>query len=90
LRCLQHPLSEQPRARARYRHPQGARHQPTPGDGDGGGLGGVTTPAAAYGAFALWELIAIPLAGIVVAVIAAMIPGRWAARTNAVEVLHAE
>jgi len=40
--------------------------------------------------FALWELIAIPLAGIVVAVIAAMIPGRWAARTNAVEVLPAE
>jgi hypothetical protein len=29
-----------------------------------------------------WELIAIPLAGIVVAVVAAMIPGRWAARTN--------
>src|SRR3989449_1266685 len=39
--------------------------------------------------FALWELIAIPLAGIVVAVIAAMIPGRWAARTNAVEVVGA-
>ena len=51
---------------------------------------GVPTPAAAYGAVALWELIAIPLAGIVVAVIAAMIPGRWAARTKAVEVLYAE
>jgi len=89
LRCLQHPLAEQPRARARYRHPQGARHDATPGDRDGR-LGGVATPAAAYGAFALWELIAIPLAGIVVAVIAAMIPGRWAARTNAVEVLYAE
>ncbi len=31
-----------------------------------------------------------PLAGVVVAVAAAMIPGRWAARANVVEVLHAE
>jgi putative ABC transport system permease protein len=53
-------------------------------------IGGNVTPAAAYGAFAYWELIVIPLAGVVVAVAAAMIPGRWAARTNVVEVLHAE
>jgi len=39
---------------------------------------------------AAWELIAIPLLGVVVAIAAAMIPGRWAARTNVVEVLHAE
>jgi len=31
-----------------------------------------------------------PLAGVAVAVAAALIPGRWAARTNVVEVLHAE
>ena len=53
-------------------------------------LGGDNTPAAAYGAFAPWELVAIPLAGVVVAVVAATLPGRWAARTNVVEVLHAE
>ncbi len=54
------------------------------------GLGGDRTPPAAYGAFALWELIAILLAGVTVAVAAAWIPGHWAARTNVVEVLRAE
>jgi putative ABC transport system permease protein len=53
-------------------------------------LGGDATPPAAYGAFAPWELIAIPLAGVAVAIAAALIPGRWAARANVVEVLHAE
>ena len=53
-------------------------------------LGGNITPVAFYDVFAAWELIAIPLTGVVAAVVAAMIPGRWAARTNVVEVLHAE
>jgi len=53
-------------------------------------LGGDDTPAALYDVFAPWELIAIPLAGVAVAVAAAVVPGRWAARTNVVEVLHAE
>ena len=53
-------------------------------------LGGNITPAVFYDVYAPWELIAIPLAGVVVAAVAAMIPGRWAARTNVVEVLHAE
>ena len=51
---------------------------------------GNETPPAAYGVFAAWELIAIPIGGVVVAIAAAMLPGRWAARTNVVEVLHAE
>jgi putative ABC transport system permease protein len=53
-------------------------------------LGGNVTPPVFYDVFATWELIAIPLAGVVVAVAAATIPGRWSARTNVVEVLHAE
>jgi putative ABC transport system permease protein len=53
-------------------------------------LGGNITPLVFYDVFAPWELIAIPLGGIIVAVVAAGIPGRWAARTNVVEVLHAE
>jgi putative ABC transport system permease protein len=55
-----------------------------------GNIGGVDTPSAAYSAYAAWELIAILLGGVAVAVAAAMVPGRWAARTNVVEVLHAE
>jgi len=55
-----------------------------------GNIGGVDTPSAAYGVYAAWELIAILVGGLVVAVAAAMIPGRWAARTNVVEVLRAE
>ena len=53
-------------------------------------LAGNDTPPAAYASFVFWQLIAIPLAGLVVAVAAAMVPGRWAARTNVIEVLHAE
>jgi putative ABC transport system permease protein len=53
-------------------------------------LGGNTTPPVFYDVFATWELIVIPMAGVAVAVAAAAIPGRWAARTNVVEVLHAE
>jgi putative ABC transport system permease protein len=51
---------------------------------------GNDTPPATYNLLASWELVAIPLAGVVVAVVAAVIPGRWAARTRIVEVLHAE
>ena len=53
-------------------------------------LGGDDTPAALYNVYASWELVAIPLAGVAVAVAAALIPGRWAARTNVVEVLRSE
>lgn len=55
-----------------------------------GGFGGVDIPGSAYGRFAPWELVGIPLAGVAVAVAAALIPGRWAARVNVVEALHAE
>jgi putative ABC transport system permease protein len=51
---------------------------------------GNDTPPAAYGVFNPFELVLIPLLGVVVAVAAALIPGRWAARTNVVEILHAE
>jgi putative ABC transport system permease protein len=48
------------------------------------------TPAPMYEVFAVWELLAILLAAVVVAVAAALLPGRWAARTRVIEVLHAE
>jgi putative ABC transport system permease protein len=51
---------------------------------------GNDTPPAAYAVFGPLELVAIPVIGVLVAVAAALIPGRWAARTNVVEVLHAE
>ena len=51
---------------------------------------GNDTPPSAYGAFNPLELILILVLGVAVAVAAALIPGRWAARTNVVEVLHAE
>jgi putative ABC transport system permease protein len=51
---------------------------------------GNDTPPSVYGVFNPLELVLIPLLGVVVAVAAALIPGRWAARTNVVEVLHAE
>jgi hypothetical protein len=35
-------------------------------------------------------LVLIPLASVAVAVTAALIPGRWAARTRVIEILHAE
>ncbi|MBV8194291.1 MAG: FtsX-like permease family protein [Candidatus Dormibacteraeota bacterium] len=55
-----------------------------------GTVGGVGIPSAAYGSFALWELVAILLVAVALAVAAAMIPARWAARTNVIEALHAE
>ena len=51
---------------------------------------GNDTPPGAYGVFSPLELAAIPLLGVIVAICAALIPGRWAARTNVVEVLHSE
>ena len=51
---------------------------------------GNDTPPSAYATFSPVELAAILLLGMAVAVVAALIPGRWAARTNVVEVLHAE
>jgi AcrR family transcriptional regulator len=43
---------------------------------------GNDTPPSVYGVFGPLELIAIPVLGIVVAVAASLIPGRWAARTK--------
>jgi putative ABC transport system permease protein len=51
---------------------------------------GNDTPPSVYGVFNPFELVLIPLLGVVVAVASALIPGRWAARTNVVEVLHSE
>ncbi|HEX7263409.1 MAG TPA: FtsX-like permease family protein [Candidatus Dormibacteraeota bacterium] len=51
---------------------------------------GNETPPSVYGVFNPIELVVIPLLGVAVAVLAALIPGRWAARTNVVEVLHSE
>src|ERR1700674_2769994 len=51
---------------------------------------GNDTPPSVYGVFNLFELIAIPLLGVAVAVVASLLPGRWAAMTNVIEVLHAE
>jgi putative ABC transport system permease protein len=53
-------------------------------------VGGDDTPSALYAVYATWELIAIPLIGVGVAVAAALVPGQWAARANVVQVLHAE
>ena len=53
-------------------------------------IGNNDTPASMYEVFGVWELLAIPLAGVAVAVAAALLPGRWAARTRVIEVLHAE
>ena len=55
-----------------------------------GGIGGNGTPPMMYQVYAPWELVAIPLAGVVIAVAAALVPARWAARTNVIEALHAE
>ena len=51
---------------------------------------GNETPPSVYGVFNPFELVVIPLLGVAVAALAALIPGRWAARTNVVEVLHSE
>ena len=51
---------------------------------------GNDTPPRAYGVFNPFELGVIPLLGVLVAMLAALVPGRWAATTNVVEVLHSE
>jgi putative ABC transport system permease protein len=51
---------------------------------------GNDTPPRAYGVFNPLELAVIPLLAVAVAMLAALVPGRWAARTNVVEVLHSE
>src|SRR2546425_886516 len=51
---------------------------------------GNDTPAAAYSTFSALELLVVLVLGVAVAIVAALIPGRWAARTNVVDVLHAE
>ncbi|HKV89080.1 MAG TPA: ABC transporter permease [Candidatus Dormibacteraeota bacterium] len=51
---------------------------------------GNDTPPSTYNVFGPLELVAIPLLGVGVAVAAAVVPGRWAARTSVVEVLHSE
>jgi len=51
---------------------------------------GNDTPPAAYSVFNPLELLLILVLGVGVAVGAALVPGRWAARTNVVEVLHSE
>ena len=51
---------------------------------------GNDTPPSVYLVFGPLELIAIPVLGVVVAMAASLVPGRWAARTNVVEVLHSE
>jgi putative ABC transport system permease protein len=51
---------------------------------------GNDTPPGAYGVFNPFELALIPLLAVAVAMLAALVPGRWAARTNVVEVLHSE
>jgi putative ABC transport system permease protein len=51
---------------------------------------GNDTPPSGYATFSPVELLVILLLGVAVAVAAALVPGRWAARTNVVEVLRAE
>jgi putative ABC transport system permease protein len=51
---------------------------------------GNDTPPGVYGVFSPFELVLVPLLAVAVAMAAALIPGRWAARTNVVEVLHSE
>jgi putative ABC transport system permease protein len=51
---------------------------------------GNDTPPRAYDVFNPIELTLIPLLGVAVAMLAALVPGRWAAETNVVAVLHSE
>jgi putative ABC transport system permease protein len=51
---------------------------------------GNETPPSTYAVFSPGELTVIPLSGVAVALAAALAPGRWAARTSVVEVLHSE
>ncbi|MBV8992400.1 MAG: hypothetical protein JO287_01560 [Pseudonocardiales bacterium] len=52
--------------------------------------GGNDIPAAVYQVYPAWELIAIPMVAVAVAVAAALVPGRWAARAKVVAALQAE
>ena len=54
------------------------------------GIGGNDTPPFLYQVYGAWELVAAAIGGVVVAVAAALIPGRWAAGTNVIEALHTE
>ena len=56
----------------------------------GSTAGGNDIPTAVYEVLPAWELLAIPLAAFAIAVAAALIPGRWAARTNVLVALHTE
>ena len=51
---------------------------------------GNDTPPRAYDVFNPIELTLIPLLGVAVAMLAALVPGRWSAETNVVAVLHSE
>jgi putative ABC transport system permease protein len=51
---------------------------------------GNDTPPAVYGGLGAITLIGVPLGAVVVAVAAALLPGRWAAATNVAAVLHSE
>jgi len=51
---------------------------------------GNDTPTGIYSVFNPGELAIIPLIAVAVAIIAALIPARWAADTNVVQVLHSE
>ncbi len=54
------------------------------------GIGGNSTPPFLYQVFSAWELVFVAVAGVALAVAAALVPGRWAARTNVIEALHTE
>jgi ABC-type antimicrobial peptide transport system permease subunit len=51
---------------------------------------GNDTPPSVYAGLGPIEVGAVPLAAILLAVLAALLPGRWAARTNVAQVLHSE
>jgi putative ABC transport system permease protein len=53
-------------------------------------VAGNDTPAGIYAGLGPLQLIGVPLGGVVVAVAAALLPGRWAAATNVAAVLHSE
>jgi putative ABC transport system permease protein len=54
------------------------------------GATGNDTPAETYAVFGALDLPLILLLGVAVAVVAALLPARWAATTRVVEVLHSE
>jgi putative ABC transport system permease protein len=51
---------------------------------------GNDTPPSVYAGLGPIEVGVVPLAAILLAVLAALLPGRWAARTNVAQVLHSE